>query len=454
MKPIKMSLAAEIMEGRLHGNCGEEFCGVCTDSRRIQPMELFFALTGDNFDGHDFVQTCLERGAAAAVVRRQDRFASDRTIHVDDPLRAYQLLAGHYRRQFSAPIVGITGSHGKTTTKDLIGSILRTRYNVLQTHENNNGLIGVPMTIFRLRNHHEAGVIEIGISKPGEMDLLAPVLQPDIALITCAASTHTEFLKTVETVAWEKSRLLDHVKQGGIRILNADDPGLESVRSRYSAVTYGIEGGDFRATIVRQDALRSVFEMTQPVELAGFYEMPLPGRHNVLNAVAALCVAHQIGCSADEIRRGLSEARFSPHRCRVFQLNRMTIIDDCYNAAPASVRSNLTMLREIAGNGRTVAVLGDMLELGDISDAEHRAVGRLMAELPVDIGFFFGERMKLAWEEALTNGSVAFHFETGEATSEAVATVLREGDTVLIKASRSMHAERILEQLIRIFGKR
>jgi len=417
-------------------------------------MELFFALTGDNFDGHDFVKTCLERGAAAAVVRRQTRFSSDRTIHVDDPLRAYQMLAGHYRRQFVIPIVGITGSHGKTTTKDLIGSILRTRYDVLQTHENNNGLIGVPMTLFRLREHHEVAVVETGISKPGEMDLLAPVLQPDIALITCAASTHTEFLGTVENVAQEKSRLLDHVKPGGIRILNADDPGLESIRSRYSAITYGIVSGDFRAAIVQQDSRRTVFEVTKPIDLEGIYEVLLPGRHNVLNALAALCVTHQIGCTADEIRKGLSDARLSPHRCRVFQLNRMTIIDDCYNAAPASVRSNLTMLREIAGDGRTVAILGDMLELGDISDVEHRAIGRLIAELPIDIGFFFGEKMKLAWEEALGNGAVAFHFETGEAASEAVATVLREGDSVLIKASRSMHAERILEQLIRIFGKR
>lgn len=453
MEPIAIAHAASVMQGDIHGTCPTEFCGVSTDSRRISHNELFFALDGENFDGHDFVRNCLERGAAAAVVKRSNRFDMDRTIHVADPLRAYQRLAGDYRMRFSIPVIAITGSHGKTTTKDIVGAILNTREDVLQTHENHNGLIGVPMTLFRLRNHHTVAVIEIGISKFGEMELLAPITAPDIAVITCAAPTHTEFLKSVENVALEKYKLFMAMKNAGVRIVNADDLALKPLWRKDCVITYGINSGDYRASLITQTTEKSLFKIHSPAQLAGEYELPLPGLHNVSNALAAICAVHSLGITSAEIQQGLNSIRLSPHRCRVLTFNQMTIIDDAYNAAPVSMCSNLKMLREIAGTERTIAVLGDMLELGDLTISEHTTVGQLVSSIPIDITFFFGELMLHAYKEAIKLGSIAFHFPSWEVAADALSTVLQHNDFVLIKASRSMHAERILEKIVKIFGR-
>lgn len=428
--------------------------GFSIDSRRIRPGEFFVPLKGEKEDGHRYVPQAIARGAAGSFYARESvppLPAGSLLIGVSDVLKALQQVAAAYRRRFDLTVVGVTGSSGKTTTKDFIAGVLSRRMEILKTEGNLNNEIGLPLTLLSLEEKHRAAVLEMGMSAPGEIAVLAEIARPAIGVITNIGEAHLEMLGTVEAIAAAKEELLRHLGAGGIAVLNGDDSRLVEMGKRFPGKVhyYGFTSGSIRCIRLSRQGENSFFRVRFPDGQDFDFTLPLPGRHLVSNALAAICVGSLLGIAPPEIRAGLLESRVTAGRMEIVAgRSGVRVIDDSYNANPASVRAALRVLRELGGEN-TVAVLGDMLELGPAAPQAHRAVGRFAARCGIgrliSVGELAREIAAGAAEEGLAAAACSGH---AEVLAHLEALPPGAGWYILVKGSRGMHMERIVEALL------
>jgi UDP-N-acetylmuramoyl-tripeptide--D-alanyl-D-alanine ligase len=442
-------------EGALvSGDLGVPVAGVSIDSRTLQVGEAFFAIVGHRLDGHAFLGDAAARGAACVVVHAlpDEPPANVPLVLVEDTTRSLGRLAAWHRSRFSVPVVGITGSIGKTTVKELTAAVLATRCEVLKPASSFNNQWGLPLTLLRLGPEHGAAVVEIGTNQAGEIATLAEIARPTVGVVTMVAAVHTEFLGSIEGVREEKAALVRALSPTGIAVLNADDPRVASMtrEAKGRVVTFGRAAG---ATVRIADEPTDTDEgfaftletggRRQPVGVA------FAGRHNVANALAAAAAGVALELPLEDIARGLAAARPVGGRGVWKRAGEVTILDDTYNASPASVRAALDTLAARRGGRRAIVVLGDMLELGALSEEAHREVGRQVAALRADEFVGLGPHAALAVEAARAAGLAdAHHSATFEDTVAHLLKRVAPGDVVLVKGSRGMRMERVVDALV------
>ncbi|MEX2147164.1 MAG: UDP-N-acetylmuramoyl-tripeptide--D-alanyl-D-alanine ligase [Candidatus Rokuibacteriota bacterium] len=428
--------------------------GVSIDSRTLGVGEAFFAIVGHRLDGHAFLAEAAGRGAACVVVHTlsDDAHATVPLVLVEDTTRALGRLGAWHRAKFALPVVAVTGSNGKTSTKEMIGAVLATRWNVLKPPSSFNNQWGLPLTLLQLGPEHEAAVLEIGTNAPGEIAALAALAAPTVGVVTMVAAVHTEFLGSIDAVREEKADLVRAIPPDGLVVLNADDPRVAGMArdTRARVLTFGHHAGAAaRAVGEATDDERGV---TFTLELAGdrhAVTLAFAGRHNVSNALAAAAVGAGLGLPAADIVRGLAAVRPVRGRCVWRQAGAVRILDDTYNASPSSMRAALDTLTAHRAGRRVVVVLGDMLELGGSSDEAHREVGRLVAALPADELVGLGRASRLTVEAAREAGLTEAHaVTTFEDTVAHLLKRLAPGDVVLVKGSRGMRMERVVDALV------
>ena len=420
------------------------------DSRTIEKGELFLAVKGERFDGHDFVSAALEKGAAAAVVRKDQwhRYSwTNRVLLVDDTLVALQTLATAMRMLWGKALIGVTGSAGKTTTKEAIAHVLGTRFRVLKSEGNLNNHFGLPLMLLKLEPEHDVAVIEMGMSHAGEIRALAKIAQPEIGVVTNVAPVHLEFFDSLAGIARAKYELIESLPTGGIAVLNADDEYVSQFGRGFKGkvVTYGTRPtADVRAENIESRGTEgSKFD----VVAAGGREparLPLVGEHNVLNALAAVAVGMARGLALAEAVGALATLAPADKRGQVLQLGNITVINDCYNSNPRAFAAMVDALAAMEA-GRRIVVAGEMLELGPAGEEMHRAAGQHVAERKID--FLVGVRglAQAMVESARQAGTRAEFLATPEEAGEWLARETRDGDVVLLKASRGVKLEKALE---------
>lgn len=441
----------EILLGRPASPPGIVVTGVTTDSRNVRDGDLFVALPGTRHDGHDYVGEAVSRGAVAAVVSRVTPWEVPQVV-VPDTLEALRRLARARRRELTIPVVAITGSCGKTTTKELTAAVLGVRFRVRYSQGNFNNEVGVPLSILTLEDGDEVLVLELGVSGPGEMAPIAEAASPTVAVVTNVAPTHLEFFRDVASVRREKMTLLYYLKPGGMAVLNADDALVSSMAAErvngFKVITFGLTAGaDVKPDAVVEEGFAGSRLRFGDVEM----RVNLPGRYNVLNALAAVAVGRFFRLTDTEIAAGISSYRGLPLRSEVAVNGKgVTYFIDCYNSSPAAARAALSFVASVPVRGRRVAVLGDMLELGETSDAAHRGLGRRVHELAFDLLVGFGPGGSAIVEGAVAAGmraDAALAFNDRDEMTSFLTGVLKEGDVVLLKASRRLKLEEILSAL-------
>jgi UDP-N-acetylmuramoyl-tripeptide--D-alanyl-D-alanine ligase len=425
--------------------------GYSIDSRTIRAGELFFAVKGERTDGHDFVAQAIEKGAVAAVVRR-DQLARYPVITgllpVDDTLEALQTLARAVRRLWAKPLIGVTGSTGKTTTKDAIAHVLSQRFRVLKSEGNFNNHFGLPLTLLKLEPEHDIAVIEMGMSHAGEIAALAKIAQPEIGVVTNVAPVHLEFFDSVADIARAKYELIESLPAGGTAILNADDEYVSQFGRDFhgKVVLYGMSpSADVRAENVQsQGAMGSGFEVVSG-SCRERATLPLVGKHNIYNALAAVAVGLERGLTPSEAVGALVSLSASDKRGQVVQLGNITVVNDCYNSNPKALDAMVETLAAMPAK-RRIVIAGEMLELGPAGEEVHRRSGQHMAAQKID--WLVGVRglAKPMVEAARAAGVRAEFVATPEEAGEWLIREARDGDVVLLKASRGVKLERALEK--------
>ncbi len=440
----------------LQGKPEQQLSGFVIDSRQVKAGDFFIPFAGERTDGHLYIKRAGEMGAAGAF--HELRQAPDPAIHpdflligVEDTLSALQQLAAVYRKRFDLPVVGITGSTGKTTTKDFIAGVLSAKYNVLKTTGNLNNEIGLPLTLLQLEKDHEVAVLEMGMSAGGEIKTLCEIASPSIGVITNIGEAHIELLGSIEAIAEAKKELLDYLGSGGVAILNGDDPRLLDLGKRFPGKVYyyGFNQGDIKGLQLSQKGEKSFFRGRFPNNSEGWFESPLPGRESVSNALAALTVGYILELSLPQMQKGLKASQSTAGRFQVLHNRQgMVVIDDTYNANPSSVKAALRLLADLGGQ-KTVAVLGDMLELGDSAREAHLAVGRFAADCGlgclITVGELAREMAKGAGSAGMANYPCADH---DQALAALKKLPLDKNWSVLVKGSRGMKMEIIVQSLV------
>ena len=448
MEPWNLKEIAKILQ--LSCESDAEILDVCTDTRAITPGCLFIALKGERFDGNDFVAQALETGAAAVVCSRKDTSAIGVQLLVEDTLAAYQKLARAYCEKFPIPKVALTGSVGKTTTKEMTAVVLEEKFRTLKTEGNWNNQIGVPRMAFRLEKSHTAAVFEMGMDHRHQIENLSRIVQPSIAILTNIGLSHIENLGSQEEILRSKLEILEGMEPGAPLVLNGDDPFLAkaAAETNHPVILYGLKNPTCHAFAdnIRQEGEETTFTMHLG-ETAFPVRLPTIGEHNVLNALAAATVGEWLGETPDQITAGLLRYVPSGMRQKVVRLEGLTVIEDCYNASPDAVKASLRTLRDFPGSGRKIAVLGDMKELGDYAEASHRLCGQYAAEMGVEMLFTYGENSRFTAEEGQKNGLTVKNTSDAEELANDLVKYLQEGDTVLFKASRGMKLEEVIHLL-------
>ncbi len=369
MDSLTLSKIAEFCDGQLSLGNVRSVTRISTDSRTLQPGDLFVALRGENFDGHAFIAKAIERGAVGAIVDRNwtDKAPEDLALlRVDNTLIAYQQIAARYRQSLPLKVVAITGSNGKTTTKDFAAAVLGTRFRVTKTEGNFNNHVGLPRTILEATSKDEIGVWELGMNHPGEIAALAKIAAPDVGIITNIGVAHIEFMGSREAIAREKGALAEALGADGTLILNADDSFSAEIarRTRAKTVFAGTKEGSLRATDLRQSASGSEFTILEGAHRCRA-QLPVPGLHMIQNALLAVAAGRVFGLSIENCAAGLASAPLTKARLQIKTIRGVQFIDDSYNANPESMRAALATLAELETDGRRVAVLGEMAELGE-----------------------------------------------------------------------------------------
>src|SRR5438093_51523 len=452
MNPLMLSQIARFAEASLSSGDGTAVISkVSTDSRTIKPGELFVALRGENFEAHDFVEAAAKSGAAGALVNRNWRGHVPRNfalIRATDTLNAYQQIAANYRQSLTLKVLAITGSNGKTSTKDFAASVLARRFRVTKTEGNFNNHLGLPRTILEATSEDEVAVWEVGMNHPGEIAALSKIAAPDAAIITNIGVAHIEFMGSREAIAAEKGALAEAIEPQGTVILNADDPFSEGIAARTHArvVFAGTTGGAVRAIEIRQSADGSEFTIVEGAHRCRA-QLPVAGSHMVQNALLAVAAGRAFGLSIEECAAGLASAPLTKARLQIKEIGGVQFLDDSYNANPDSMKAALRTLVELDADGKRIAVLGEMRELGTESQRGHREVGETAATLGVDQLITIGDAAELIAEGART---VGFDKVSSAQSTSVAAKLLSEmvepGDLVLIKGSRAARTEEVIEQ--------
>jgi UDP-N-acetylmuramoyl-tripeptide--D-alanyl-D-alanine ligase len=462
MKPISVEEVLGAVGGSTINPIGN-ITGVSTDSRKINKGELFIPLVGENFDGHDFISEAFEKGAAAVLCEMSKRTkvleSADLTkdnciIYVDNTAKALLLLAKYYRSLFDIPFIAVTGSVGKTTTKNFIAEVLSAKFNVLKTEGNLNNEIGLPLTIFRLEPEHEIGVVELGMSGFGEISRMADVVKPHIGVITNIGMSHIEKLGSVENIAKAKMEILEPLKEDDLVVLNGDSPELLSMKTEIKPkkIYFGLKNGDIRAKNVK-----SLGEKGMEFEIDGLFEnmkfrINIPGIHNVYNALTSIIIGHYFDIPPQDICKKLSDLKTYKMRLEFKKAYfGATIIDDCYNASPDSMKAGLDILKENGVNITKAAILGDMLELGKYSKEAHKNVGLYAADktdILITIGNYAKDMACGAKEGGLAAENI-FCFDDTMSAIDHILDIVKKCNIILLKASRGMQFEKISAILTR-----
>ena len=445
MRGLSVSDAAAIVGGELHGsdNSDSEILGVAIDSRKVEAGFMFAALKGERVDGHDYMNKAFELGAACCIAERVPENVTGTVIVVPDVAAALKTLAEHYRKRFDIPVIGIAGSVGKTTAKEMVASVLSRKYNVLKTEKNLNNELGVPLTIFRIEPEHEVAVIEMGISDFGEMSRLAKMVRPTMAVYTLIGHAHLERLHDRSGVLKAKTEMLDYMPDDSTLFLNGDDDLLSTLDCRQRKVLYGTcANADVKAENICSDRLNELSCDIVSGERRIHVTVPSYGSHMVYAALEGAAVGIEMGLTDDEISAGVAAYETVGRRANVIDTGYITLVDDCYNANPDSMKSGIDSLLRLPG--RHVCVLGDMLELGEHEREMHFETGRYAAENGVGLVMCSG---RLAEDIAKGAGACGVHFDTREELIAALPAYIRRGEAVLVKASNSMRFGEISEEI-------
>ncbi|MEX5218187.1 MAG: UDP-N-acetylmuramoyl-tripeptide--D-alanyl-D-alanine ligase [Nitrospira sp.] len=456
-------LSGKLISGRPAPSLKRKVRRVVSDSRLVRTGDLFVAFAGDRFDGHAFVETVLAKGAAGVIVQEdyqlpslpKKRMGEPVLIGVKDTLVAYQQLAAHHRSRFAIPVVAITGSNGKTTTKEMVAAVLARRWRTLKTEGNLNNRIGVPHTLFLLTPRHEAAVIEMGVDQEGQTTRLCEIARPTVGIITNIGPDHLEFFGSMEGSAQAKAELLDKLPLDGAVVLNADDQYFDylAARAQCRVVSFGLSPkADVRAALSRDgNNDGATFGLILPGRARPItIRLKTHGHHNIQNALAAAAVGYVLGVPGAAIAEGLGRFRPAAMRSQILRCHGLRVINDCYNANPASMQAAIRLLAQLGSGKRTIAVLGDMLELGSDAKQLHRTVGVLLAEQGVTQLISCGVLGRELAQGARSAGMAAdriIEVPDAAAAGDTLKAMVRQGDVVLVKASRGMRMEQVVEAL-------
>src|SRR2546430_2316551 len=460
MNPLSILQITELAGAKLEqGDVQSSVERISTDSRTIKKGELFVALRGENFDGHKFVEAAAKAGAAGAIVDlnwKETVPAKFAIIRAQDTLIAYQNIAANYRKSLPLKVLAITGSNGKTSTKDFAASVLGRKFRVTKTQGNFNNHVGLPRTILEANSEHEVGVWEIGMNHPGEVAPLAKIAAPDAAIITNIGVAHIEFMGSREAIAKEKGELAAAVDPSGTVILNADDAFSKEIaeRTRAQVIFAGTNDGTIRAIDIQQSADGSDFTITEGAHRCRA-QLPVPGIHMVQNALLAVAAGRAFGLSLEEAAAGLAGTPLTKARLQIKEVNGVQFLDDSYNANPDSMKAALQTLVELTADGKRIAVLGEMRELGKETQRGHEEVGEAAASFGIDHLIGIGEMgeiisraaKKAGLEKSETVGSTS-------AAAELLGQIAEPGDLVLIKGSRLARTEDVIEHFAKQEGAR
>jgi UDP-N-acetylmuramoyl-tripeptide--D-alanyl-D-alanine ligase len=450
MNRLSILRVADLARSELETGDGEiSVDKISTDSRTIKPGEIFVALRGENFDGHKFVEAAARAGGAGAIVDRKwkgkvpSKFA---VIRAEDTLAAYQNLAANYRKSLPLKVVAITGSNGKTSTKDFAAAVLGRKFRVTKTEGNFNNHVGLPRTILEATSSDEIAVWEIGMNHPGEVAPLAKIAAPDVAVITNIGLAHIEFMGSREAIAKEKGALAVAVTNQGTVILNGDDPFSRGIAQDTKAriIFAGTREGTVRATDIHQSSDGSEFTILEGAHRCRA-QLPVPGLHMVQNALLAVAAGRVFGILLEECAIGLATAPLTKARLQIKQINGVQFLDDSYNANPDSMKAALRTLVELDVDGRRIAVLGEMRELGEETEQGHREVGEAAAHYEIDYLIAIGEPGTLIADAAQRAGlKQTAAVRSASEAAELLGEVARPGDLVLVKGSRLARTEDVI----------
>ena len=458
MPNLTLENIANVCEGTYVGDPAKKqriITGAVTDSRKVEEGFLFIPIKGERVDGHDFIPSVFEKGALAVLSEHELENPAGPYILVESSTEAMKKLAAFYRKGLDIKVVGITGSVGKTSTKEMIASVLSQKYEVLKTAGNFNNEIGLPLTIFQIKKKHQVAVLEMGISDFGEMHRLATMAQPDVCVITNIGLCHLENLGTRDGILQAKTEMFDHLQVDGTVILNGDDDKLSTKKevNGKPVIFYGVGADsafdikkDIYATDIENHGLEGMCAKIHTPQGDFDAKIPIPGEHNVYNALAGTAVGLQLGLSIREIAQGIASVQTIAGRTNLLHVKGMTVIDDCYNANPVSMKASIDVLAHTSG--RRIAVLGDMGELGAEEKELHRSIGKAVAASGIDALFCAGTLAEEYASEAKANPECEVHYKkTREEMTEELLAYVKEGDTVLVKASHFMEFPKVLEAL-------
>jgi UDP-N-acetylmuramoyl-tripeptide--D-alanyl-D-alanine ligase len=447
---LSLSRAAEFMQATGEFDSAAVADGYSIDSRTLLPSDLFFAVRGERLDGHDFVEAALAKGAVGAVISKDQRARftqKNQILAVEDPLLALQRLAAAVRRLWGKPLIAVTGSAGKTTTKEAIAHVLGTKHDVLKSQGNLNNHFGMPLQLLKLGPEHDVAVVEMGMSHAGEITALAKLAQPDCGVVTMVAPVHLEFFESIAAIARAKYELIQSLPAGGIAVLNADDEYVSQFGRDFhgKVVTFGLhEPADVSAReIESRGPLGSVFEIVADGEHVPA-ALPLLGEHSIYNALAAVAVGLQYGVLLRVAAESLATLSPGDKRGEILRYAGATIINDCYNSNPKALDSMVRSLAQIPAR-RRIVVAGEMLELGPAADAMHRESGQNMARHGIDRLLGVRGLAKSMVEAAVEAGMNAEFVNTPQEAADWLRREVKSGDVVLLKASRGVRLERALE---------
>lgn len=429
--------------------------GVSTDSRSTQKGQLFFALPGEHFDGHDYVPDAIKKEAAACVVseswftRKVSDFPNGRFVVVQNPLTALQSLAKLHRQKFETSVIAVTGTNGKTTCKEMIFAVLSKAFNTVATQGNLNNEIGVPLTLLNITSDTQVAIVEMGADKKGDIAFLCDLAQPDSGVITNIGKAHIRSFGSIQAIAETKTELFEALTADGVRFVNMDDERLSPhSKQTKGLVTFGIKNAsDYRGEVLslNEQACAKV-RVYAPENHTIDFQLNVPGTHHAYNALIAAAMGHSLGLDDDDIRSALENYRQPANRMGIRHHKGVTILDDTYNANPESVRAALDTLTAFKHSGRTVAVLSDMLELGPISQEEHIGIGEYVSKKKPDALFTTGGESKLIHDHAKTLSN-NFYYEKKKDLAGALITFVKPGDVLLIKGSRGMKMEEVIKEI-------
>ncbi len=444
MRKLSLENLISVCRGDYYGDRSllrREISAVTTDSRNITPDCLFAAIVGERVDGHDFIPAAWQGGALCCIGEKVPAGIDGAFIRVSSTLKALQDIAAFYRRQFDIPFIGITGSVGKTTAKEMVSAVLARKYNVHKTAGNFNNELGVPLTLFGLREEHTAAVIEMGISHFGEMRTLTSIAAPDFGLFTVIGHAHLEHLGDRAGVLRAKGEMIEGIPQSGKIFCCGDDDMLSGADFGREKITYGLSD----SCAVRAENVRTLPDGSTACTVVGggrSFDVSINayGEHMVAAALAGAAVGMELGLSDEQIREGIASYEPVGSRARLIKTEKIEIIDDCYNSNPTSLASSLRSLASL--KSRRVAILGDMLELGEESGSLHFRSGEYAKSLGIDLVLAVGEE-----SAQLARGAEGLHFADKAELISALPEIIRPGDAVLVKASRGMHFEDITEEL-------